>query len=180
MIKWLPNAHARTLRKWRGRVAIDVWTKIGVSLICLATFMPATPLLVYNASRSVPLGFYVLEAPDTLSTGDLVLVRTPQSVRGLADHRRYLPATVPMLKHISALSGDTVCAQGDTITINGMVSVMRQTHDHLGRAMPWWTGCRFLGRDDVFLLNPDVPLSFDGRYFGVIDRSLIIGKAQAL
>jgi type IV secretory pathway protease TraF len=46
--------------------------------------------------------------------------------------------------------------------------------------MPWWTGCRILNRDDVFLLNPDVPLSFDGRYFGVVDRSLIIGKAQAL
>lgn len=180
MIDWLPKGHTRTIRKWRFCVTIAIWAEVGIGLICLTTLTPVRPLLVYNASRSVPLGFYTVEAPDTSKTGDLVLVRTPQPVRALADQRRYLPKTVPMLKHISAVSDDTVCARGDKIMINDRLAVIRQAKDHLGRPMPWWTGCKHLEADEVFLLNPDVPLSFDGRYFGVVKSALIIGKARPL
>ena len=49
--------------------------------------------------------------------------------------------------------------------------------DHLGRSLPQWRGCAWLGEGDVFVMNVDVSDSFDGRYFGVLPRSSILGRA---
>lgn len=43
-----------------------------------------------------------------------------------------------------------------------------------------WQGCRRIGEDEVFLMNGAVPDSFDGRYFGPISTTAIIGKAHLL
>lgn len=142
--------------------------------------LPITPCLVYNASPSVPLGYYRIRPVKDLALGDLVLVQTPDPVRALASARRYLPDDVPMLKTVAALSRDEVCARGLDIFINGSHAATRQVRDPSGRPMPFWQGCIRLHEDDVFLLNKDVPLSFDGRYFGIVKRQLIRGQAVPL
>ena len=67
--------------------------------------------------------------------GDFVLARTPDSVRALAAARGYLPATVLLVKRITALEGDTVCAVDYTITINGRHIAEQLAADHLGRLL---------------------------------------------
>jgi type IV secretory pathway protease TraF len=57
---------------------------------------------------------------------------------------------------------------------------MRRTSDSQGRPLPDWQGCRLLGMSAVFLLMPDVASSFDGRYFGPVSRSAILGKLRPL
>lgn len=173
MIRW--QQIGRPLRR-HGKATLGGLAMIGLAAFAAGALRPSTPMIVYNASRSAPLGFYRVTPLIPLSRGDLVLVETPASVRKLADTRGYLPATVPMIKHVTALSGDTVCAHADRILVNGTVIAGRQKYDHLHRVMPWWEGCRTLGMDDVFLLNPAAPLSFDGRYFGVASVRLIRGK----
>jgi conjugative transfer signal peptidase TraF len=153
---------------------------LALSAIALAQPRANTPRIVYNASASVPIGYYAVMPVSDIERHDLVLVQTPAAVRGLADQRRYLPRDVPMIKGVAALSKDVVCAVGETIAINGQPTVTRQRYDRAGRVMPWWEGCVRLDEDDVFLLNPGAPYSFDGRYFGVVKRSLVIGKVRPL
>ncbi len=105
-----------------------------------------------------------------------MLARLPDAAQKLAAERGYLPAGVPLVKRIAALSGDQVCAVGMTITINDRAVAERLESDSKGRPLPSWQGCRLLRRDEVFLLMEGVPDSFDGRYFGPVTRSAIIGK----
>jgi conjugative transfer signal peptidase TraF len=153
-----------------------------VIVVATITILPKMPYpwLVYNPSESVAVGFYWITPTKHLKVGDLVLMQTPAKIVELAAQRRYLPRHTPMLKYVAALSGSTVCAVGDTILIDGKPVARRQATDHLDRQMPWWIGCRTLVADDLFVLNPKAPLSFDGRYFGVVSRHLIRGKAKPL
>jgi type IV secretory pathway protease TraF len=49
--------------------------------------------------------------------------------------------------------------------------------DSRGRSLPNWQRCRVLSEGEVFLMNLDAPASLDGRYFGVLPASSIIGRA---
>lgn len=139
----------------------------------------AFPRFVWNATASAPLGLYVLST-DAPQRGDFALVRPPPAIRDLAAERGYLPENVPMVKRIAASNGDRVCAIGATIFIDQIAVATRLARDHRQRPLPAWSGCRHLGQDDVFLLMARIPESFDGRYFGVTQRTSIIGKLVPL
>lgn len=163
----------------RHRVILVVTVAGTVSLGAVLLVHPA-PRLVWNASASAPLGFYWVVPANVLARGDLVLAELPLAARGLAADRHYLPAGVPLVKRVAALAGDMVCGLGLTISIDGRVVAQRLPTDSRGRALPAWQGCRALCDGEVFLLMADVPDSFDGRYFGVIDSGAILGKLVAL
>ncbi|WP_245272209.1 S26 family signal peptidase [Xanthobacter sp. 126] len=52
--------------------------------------------------------------------------------------------------------------------------------DRTGRDLPVWQGCRNIAQGDLFLMNPDVPDSLDGRYFGLIPAHAVIGTATPI
>jgi conjugative transfer signal peptidase TraF len=114
-----------------------------------------------------------------VSVGDMVLVQPPSAARKLAAQRHYLPANVPMIKGVAAISGDKVCAVGPWIQINDRPAALRRAADRLGRKLPWWSGCERLSNGAVLLLNP-APDSFDGRYFGPVSKGAVIGRATPL
>jgi len=130
---------ARTRRSRLRRRGYALAVLIGA--VGLTTVQPLRPMLVWNASASAPLGFYSVTAPHDLAVGDMVIARLPAAWRGLADARRYLPATVPLVKRVLAAPGDTVCALGQEIFLNGRRVAARRSADGAGRPMPWWTGC---------------------------------------
>lgn len=172
----------RTKRRRRVRRrprAVLALTLFGLGLIGLATLARPAPWLVWNASTSAPIGLYRV-LPGKPIRGDLVLVRTPSSVRQLAAERGYLPQNVPLVKRVAALDGDIVCAADDVISVNGRVVAERLAHDRLGRPLPAWTGCHLLDDGEVFLLMDGVSNSFDGRYFGPVRRAAIIGRLAPL
>lgn len=180
LLEWDPPL-ARPLRA-RRRSVLAV-SAIGLALLGGAAMLdlvvrPA-PRLVWNASASAPVGLWHIDPHARLHTGDMVLARTPRSVRTLAAKRRYLPANVPLLKRIAAENGDEVCALGQNIFINGAWVTSRRRADTQGRALPWWIGCERL-RDGRVLLLMKAPESFDGRYFGSVDQDALIGKATPL
>ena len=179
MILW-QLARPASRRERRQQSALTLLVTSAVAALVLPAVMQPRPLLVYNPSPSVPVGFYRIEALKDPKRGDLVLARLPDDMRELADQRRYVPATVPVLKTVAALGGDEVCANIDRVLINGREVGTRKLKDRTGRPMPWWTGCRRLLAAEVFLLNGPSPASFDSRYFGVTDRASIIGKAFPL
>lgn len=151
-----------------------------IAALAVPAGLPPRPVLVWNATASAPIGLYVIHAAATARIGDMVLARTPASIRVLAATRRYIPSNVPLIKRIAAGPGDTVCARGYSIFINGRQIARRRLTDGRGRALPWWTGCRMLGAGERFLLMAESPNSFDSRYFGPIPLSSILGRATLL
>lgn len=149
-------------------------TGFGLACLAFAALKPAAPLLVWNASASAPVGLYRVVAASPVR-GALVLVRPPNDAGKLAAERGYLPAGVLLVKRVAALAGDTICAAGNALSINGTPVATRLEHDARGRPLPRWQGCRVLAADELFLLMADVPDSFDGRYFGPVPAASIIG-----
>jgi type IV secretory pathway protease TraF len=76
--------------------------------------------LIFNTTASAPLGFYWLA--DDRSVGDLALVRPPLSLARWMAIRGYLPLNVPLIKHVAAVGGQSVCGRGGmVIRIDGRV-----------------------------------------------------------
>lgn len=169
----------RRYRRWQQRLPIVLLSLAGAGLLCLAASLTPTPEIVWNASASAPIGLYrrVAGMPER---GDLVLARLPAGARELAAERGYLPKSVPAVKRIAGVAGDTICADGLSVFLNGHLVARRLSLDGEGRDMSAWDGCRILEPDEVFLLMTDRLDSYDGRYFGPINRHLIIGRLVPL
>nr|WP_156681054.1 S26 family signal peptidase [Sphingomonas profundi] len=153
---------------------------IGIALVGLTIAIPPAPRLVWNASASAPIGLYSVTPGASVDTGDMVIARVPDPWRTLAAKRRYIPANVPLVKHVAAAAGDEVCALGAQVFVNGRLLASRRVADAAGHPMPWWSGCVRLRERQLFLLMSDSPASFDGRYFGVTEGGLVVGKARLL
>ena len=139
------------------------------------------PKLIWNASASVPIGLYAVHPIGTLHVGELVVVRPPEAARDvprrarLSAHGRAAPEARPRpsrsdrLPHRAARSPSTAWPMGDALD-----------RDRLGRRLPVWQGCRIVADDEVFLMNWQSEYSFDGRYFGPLPASTIVGRADPL
>jgi conjugative transfer signal peptidase TraF len=152
----------------------------GITLLGLTMAFPPAPRLVWNASTSAPIGLYTVTPGAPVDPGDMVIAKVPDRWRIVAAQRRYIPVNVPLVKRVAAVAGDEVCALGQQIFINGTWVVERRVADASGRPMPWWSGCVRLRGRQLFLLMSNSPGSFDGRYFGVTDGGLVVGKARLL
>jgi conjugative transfer signal peptidase TraF len=160
----------------RDRLATIVLTFGAVALV-LWTMGEATPVFIWNVSRSVPTGLYRLEPAGRFAVTELVAVRPPEPLATFLDLNGYLPIGVPMLKRVLALPGQTVCRTGLTISVDGIDMGEALSRDRRGRPLPAWQGCRSVGADELFLMNWQSEDSLDGRYFGLVPRASVIGKA---
>ncbi|MCF6327476.1 MAG: S26 family signal peptidase, partial [Devosiaceae bacterium] len=145
----------------------------GFLAVSLINFGP--PKFVWNASKSITKGFCRATKSEP-NAGDLVLVRLPEWARFIAGQRQYLPKNVPGIKRISGVSGDVVCRFGLDIFVNQNRVALANSRDGLGRKLPQWSGCRIIMSDELLLLA-DHSNSFDGRYFGGVKTSSVIGIA---
>lgn len=145
-----------------------------VTLSVIASPHGGRPCLIWNLTRSAPLGLYLAKPHRDVRVGDWVIARLPAEVAALAVQRRYIGPNVPVLKHVEAGEGDRVCALGARLDINGRLLAYRASLDGHGRPLIRWSGCYRLGPGRFFLLNRDAVNSFDSRYFGPITRAQII------
>ncbi|MBL8199661.1 MAG: S26 family signal peptidase [Chromatiales bacterium] len=153
---------------------------LGVAVIALPVAMTLPVRLVYNATASAPLGWYVVVSVQESGVGDVVLAHLPSSAARIADERHYLPESVPILKRVGAVAGQKVCVRDRVLRVDRELPVRLLERDGLGRPLTPWRGCRALKVEELFLLSHDSPASFDSRYFGPIPRRLVIGRAVAL
>jgi conjugative transfer signal peptidase TraF len=147
--------------------------------IGLAALLHPAPRLIWNASASAPIGFYAVHPASALHVDELLVVTPPEPLATFLDARRYLPKGVPLLKHVLALPGQTVCRSGGAITVDGVAMGEALDRDHLGRPLPVWQGCRVVATGEVFLMNRRAD-SLDGRYFGPLPATTIVGQAAPL
>jgi type IV secretory pathway protease TraF len=114
---------------------------------------------------------------ERLTVAELVAIRPPEPLGRFLDLNGYLPVGVPMLKRILALPGQTVCRTGLTITIDDIEMGRARERDSRGKRLPVSQGCRVLSADEIFVMNWQSADSFDGRYFGPVPASAVIGQA---
>ena len=150
-----------------------------VSFVAVAVVHPQ-PRLVWNASASAPIGLYRIHPDRDPAIGALVAVTPPERLARWMSARRYLPEGVPLLKHVVAKAGQQVCRTGAVISVDTRPIASARLADGKGRPLPVWQGCRTLESGEIFLLNPSVPDSLDGRYFGPLPASAVIGRATPL
>ncbi len=138
------------------------------------------PLLVWNASASVPIGLYAVQPIGKLAVTNLVVARPPEALEDWLAERRYLAKGALLIKRVAALPGQRVCRNRRTVIVDGIEMAVAQERDHAGRPLPVWNGCHSVAEDQVFLINWDEPSSLDGRYFGTIPSEKLIGRAVPL
>jgi conjugative transfer signal peptidase TraF len=155
------------------RTRLAAFVIIGAAAALLALGTGARDILLYNATNSMPVGFYRRNETPPLR-GAIVTVRARDVARAYAASRGFDDAGDRFLKRVAATAGDCVCAEGENIVINGSIRAHRARRDSRGAPLPWWNGCRRLGRGELFLLG-DAQTSFDSRYFGPVRASAIEG-----
>lgn len=153
---------------------------LGIGLLVSTIAVNPAPRLIWNASASAPIGLYSNTPSEPPSRGDMVFAKVPVAFRQLAAERGYIPANIPLVKQVVGVSGDTICAFGQEVLLNGQQIGERLLVDGRGRDLPQWHGCVQLGPEQYFLMMHGPATSFDGRYFGVSEGRDIVGRARAL
>lgn len=167
----------------KSRTASRLTTVLAIVSICAmgwSTLGNRPVRVVYNASDSIPSGWYRITPAGSIAVGDVVLVELPPAAAALAASRGYLPRAVPLLKPVVATAPQKVCVVGPRVSVDGMDVANVLEHDRLGRPMPRWGGCQRLTGDEILLLGVDNAESFDGRYFGPVSLGSVLGKAHPL
>lgn len=163
-----------------GRRATLLAMLAGTALIVAPAWSRPNLRFIWNASASVPLGLYRIVPPDRIEVTDLAVVMPPDKLAGFLDQRGYLPRGVPLIKRVLALGGTTVCRSDSAIVAYDTTYGEARERDTRGRPLPVWQGCRRLRDGEAFLMNWDSPDSFDGRYFGPLPLSTVVGRAIPL
>lgn len=164
----------RTLTSRRVLIVMVLMLFFATVLVAVIAFKPL-PLVIWNASDSVPIGFYWVSKRQP-QIGEVAVIAPPDWVRLYASSRGYLPSHVWLLKPIYAVSGSLVCRIGTHVFVDGKYVARAKIFDSRKRILPVWNGCRTLKPYDVFVLAKPKN-SFDSRYFGPINRAQVIGTA---
>lgn len=151
-----------------------------VAAFAAVAIVGPAPRLIWNASASAPIGLYALRPVGDPPRGVLVAVQPPQPLAAWLAARGYLPEGVPLLKRVVARPGQRICRIAARVSVDGRHVAVARERDSRGRPLPVWQGCRTLQRGELMLMNPAVPDSLDGRYFGPLPASAVLGRAAPI
>lgn len=151
----------------------------GLAIVALGlAAISAKTFVVYNPSDSVPSGFYI-RSGGPIARGVIVTIDARMVDVAYVRQREFGDEGDRFLKRVAATEGDTVCAEGGSVSVNGKPVAERADLDADGAPLPSWTGCAILDAGQVFLLG-DHPDSFDGRYWGISERADLTGPWRPL
>lgn len=185
--RWEPDR-----RRGSEMIAFPRWNwvhRVGVSIALVLLVL--TGVLLYgwqsqhwftNLTYSMPVGVYSLQPVTQLSRGQTVEVCESRRAAALVVNREYVDhgdcwdGTEPLLKTVAGIGGDRIVVGASGVRVNGVLLPWSAPHgrDSRGRPLKPLTGTFVLAAHEVWLYSPH-PLSFDSRYYGPVDRSLIRG-----
>lgn len=135
-------------------------TMIAVGTLVVTAVADLPTRLIWNATASAPIGLYTVAPADALEIPELVAITPPEPLERFMVER--------------------VCRHGATIAVDNVEMGDALERDRMGRDLPVWQGCRIIGDGELFLMNWDIRDSLDGRYFGPVPASSVIGRAFPL
>ena len=153
-------------------------TGAGIGLALFGLIFSPMDRLIWNRTGSAPQGLYWL-SDEPFPPGRWVVVSARSAEAQWAEDHGFVGRNWPLLKQIAGFPGDEICRSGVDVSINGRPVARARERDSMGRALPVWQGCVLLDEEQVFLLAPH-PDSLDGRYFGAMQRSDLVGVARPL
>jgi conjugative transfer signal peptidase TraF len=135
-----------------------------------------------NTTRSIPVGLYWTSRVPVAKNTYVMFCPPNVSIFAVARKRGYIDDGVCpggygyMMKRVAATKGDIVNVTDTGIRVNGHLLPHSKplAADPGGRPLQRWQNEHYTLDDSELLLMSDVSdLSFDGRYFGPINRSQI-------
>ena len=161
------------VRYWFKSQNTLIWAGAAIFL-CLA-YAVIFPLH-YNASQSIPAGWYTLNKRDVLVQGDILRLCLPSSIGKFAISRGYVHrgrcpgGSRRVGKPVLAFARDTVQVTERGIQVNKgpLIDAPLQLRDRRGKLMPRVSDRFVLKDNECFLLSMHSPFSFDSRYYGPI------------
>jgi conjugative transfer signal peptidase TraF len=136
-----------------------------------------------NTSKSIPVGLYWMTERHIEKGEYVLLCPPPNNVFDEAKKRGYFGAGFCpgdyeyLMKKILAAKKDKVSISDDGVRVNGELLPFSTplSADKQGRPLPVLRGEYRLGDSDLLLMTDVSPISFDSRYYGLINRSQIKG-----
>lgn len=136
--------------------------------------------ITINITDSMEKGIYI-EQKKTISAGDIVSVCLSNSDKKFGLDRRYLDAgescngTLPVIKKIIAVPGDTVTLQNDFIRVNH-IQYAYQTHhqDSQLRLLNAYPRGIYTNTTGYWLIGTNSQNSWDSRYWGPVKKEQIL------
>ena len=155
------------------------WAAVAVTILVLG-WKAWGPKLLINETPSEPVGFYRLVAhtEDQYRRGMFVVFAVPKDLRALVYGRHWMKNGIPFLKELAGLAGDHVCVGGHRLEINGRYIGPVFEHDSQGEPLPQHPGCFEVPAGTFFAASRALDKSFDGRYFGALPLSQLLGEAR--
>ena len=160
------------------RLVLMAITLLIATVLVLAIWLTPRPFLIWNASKSVPIGWYWVGHRQP-KLHEIAVVKLEDWPKLYASSRGYLPTNVWLLKPVAALSPAIVCRFSRYVFVDGKLVARAKIMDRQHRILPRWKGCHTLKSDEVFLIARPSN-SFDSRYFGSVKLSQVIGVAHRL
>ncbi len=157
---------------------ISVLACAGIAFLAVRPLVNPVPFLIWNASASVPIGWYVVAKRQPM-IGEIAMIKPVDWVQLYASSRGYLPQNVWLLKPIFAVHPSTICRYGSYVFVDGKYVAKVKIVDKLHRRLPVWKGCIALSSTQYFVLGKHRD-SFDSRYFGPIEKRQVVGTAFPL
>lgn len=150
----------------------------GIAFLAVKPIINPVPFLIWNASESVPTGWYFV-AKRQPKIGEIAVIRPAAWVQIYASTRGYLPQNVLLLKPLFASQPSIICRFGSHVFVDGKHVVKAKVMDKMHRILPVWKRCKALSSTQYIVLGRHRD-SFDSRYFGPIEKRQVVGTAFPL
>ena len=162
------------------RPTVYVGVMLSVFMVCGLAYAAGIRL---NTTPSIPVGVYRLTKEPLVKGAYVLFCPPPAPVFAMAKARGYLGAGFcpggygHLMKKIVAVQNDVVAIGTDGVQVNGQRLPLSEPVklDGAGRPLPNYAASRVLGSAEVLVMSDSNKASFDGRYFGPIQRSQIQG-----
>jgi len=159
-----------------------------VLFLCIAIALSIVGIKV-NMSASIPKGIYI-KSRKTMEKGDFVIFCPPNNgIFEMALERHYLPrgycsiGSAFLFKQIAGEEGDEITSNRQGVIVNKVRLPLSKpfTQDALGMKLPHFIAENYkLKKTELLLMSVQNPLSFDARYFGLINKSKIISVVKPI
>ena len=160
----------------------SVYVGLLLSVLMLWGLIYAAGIRV-NITPSIPLGVYQLSNEPQVTGSYVLFCPPPAPVFAMAKARGYLGAGFcpggygQLMKRLVAAKDDEVTINAEGVAVNGhhLSLSMPIKLDGGRRPLPHYAKSWVLDSDEVLVMSDSNSGSFDGRYFGSIQRSQIEG-----
>lgn len=132
-----------------------------------------------NLSTSISAGIYLKLPLDEIKRGDIVIFDMPEDIDKFVHERKYIVEKChSFIKIVGGLEGDKIENKDNFLYINDKKIGKISLTDTIGRKLPQIEDFK-VSKNKFFPIGTHIN-SFDGRYYGEVNKELIRNKAKLI